>query len=361
MGKFVFFGVNIQLTIEEIRELQRIQKKDRFHRRRFVKATVLLMLHQGLPLEVVQMSLTLDDNTIRRYAKGFREKGLKRYMEDGYLPYSGKLTDEQEKELSAHLDENLYIDSKAICDYVFQAFGVGYSISGMRDMLHRLGFVYKQTKAVPSRADETEQLAFLEKTLPSLLEEAAAGKAEVYYADGTHPTHNTKTGRGWIRKGQDFEVDCNSGRRRVNINGAVRAVKPEHMVYDIADRVNAQSTQRLCRKLLKKHPGKTIYYICDNARYNRCSWLQEWAEGQRIEFVFLPTYSPNLNLIERLWRLLRKEAIHSIYYDTYAKFRNGIIHFLENIKEHKEEVRSLLTLNFRTVGNTSVYLSQTTS
>jgi|APTNR8051073442_1049403.scaffolds.fasta_scaffold00664_7 transposase len=353
--------MKLQLSTEEIKELQRIQKKDRFHRRRFIKATVLLMLHRGLSMEDIQMSLTLDDNTIKRYVKAFQEKGLKRYMEDGYVPYSGKLTQAQEQALSDHLDEDLYIDAKAICDYVKQTFRVRYTISGMRDVLHRLGFVYKQTKAVPSKADEAQQRAFLEETLPELLEEVAAGNAEVYFADGTHPTHNTKTGRGWIRKGQDFEIDCNSGRKRVNINAAIRATKPEHLVYDVAECINAQSTQRLCRKLLKKHPGKTIYLVCDNAGYNRCAWLQDWAVGQRIEFVFLPTYSPNLNLIERLWRFLRKEVLHSIYYDTCAKFRQAIIHFLENVKEHRNELRKLLTLNFRTVGNSSFHLAQTTS
>lgn len=351
----------IQLSPEEIKELQRIQKKDRFHRRRFIKATVLLMLHQELPFEVIQMSLTLDDNTIRRYAKAFRERGLKRYMEDGYVPYSGKLTDDQEQALGVHLDEYLYIDAKSICAYVWQTYGVRYTISGMRDLLHRLGFVYKHTKAVPSKADEAAQRTFLEDTLPELLKQVVCGDAEVYFADGTHPTHNTKTGKGWIRQGQTFEIDCNSGRKRVNINAAVRATKPEHLVYDLTECINAQSTQRLCRKLLKKHPGKNIYLICDNARYNRCAWLQQWAATQRVEFVFLPTYSPNLNLIERLWRYMRQEIIHSIYYATYAKFRDGIIDFLENIKEHKMELRRLLSLNFRTVGNTSIHLSQTIS
>ena len=69
--------MKLQLSTEEIKELQRIQKKDRFHRRRFIKATVLLMLHRGLSMEDIQMSLTLDDNTIGRYVKAFQEKGLK--------------------------------------------------------------------------------------------------------------------------------------------------------------------------------------------------------------------------------------------------------------------------------------------
>ncbi|GIV31275.1 MAG: hypothetical protein KatS3mg029_0626 [Saprospiraceae bacterium] len=145
------------------------------------------------------------------------------------------------------MDEYLYEDAKAVCDYVEKTFGVRYTISGMRDLLHRLGFVYKQTRSAPSKADEAAHVQFLEETLPALLEEVEAGTAEVYFADGTHPTHNTKTGRGWIRKGEDFEIDCNSGRKRVNINAATRAIKPEHLVFDISERFNAQSTQRMCR------------------------------------------------------------------------------------------------------------------
>lgn len=77
--------------------------------------------------------------------------------------------------------------------------------------------------------------------------------------------------------------------------------------------------------------------------------------------AFFPAYSPNLNLIERLWRLLRKEAIDSCYYPDYEDFRKGITGFLDNTKLYKEEIRSLLTINFRTVGKSSYHFSQTTS
>lgn len=352
--------MDYQLSPQDYKKLRELQNNVKLSRRRYRKVTVLVMLHQGHSIEVVEAALGLDDNTIRRYWEGYEEQGIETYLADHYVPYSGKLTSEQEVTLAHHLEEHLYLDVKPIIAWVEESFNISYSISGMRDLLRRLGFVYKQTKAVPSKADEEAQRAFLEDQLPVLLDEVGAGTAEVYHGNGVHPTHNTKTGRGWIRKGQDFEVDCNSGRKRVNINGAVRATKPEHMVYDVTDTINAQSTQRVCRQLLRKHPGKTIYYICDNAAYNRCRWLQEWAKAQRIEFIFLPAYSPNLNLIERLWRLLRKEAINSVYYEAYDDFRRGVIDFLDNAKLYKEEIRSLLTLNFRTVDGTSVY-AQTTS
>lgn len=353
--------MNYELSEQDYQKLRQLQRNTKLSRRRYRKVTVLVMLHQGFNVAMVQAALGLDDNTVRRYWQGYEETGIETYLADHYVPYTGKLTEEQEERLTEHLDEHLYLDVKPIIAYVKEQYGVQYSASGMRDLLHRMGFTYKQTKTVPSRADEQAQRVFLEERLPELLTEVEAGTAEVYYADATHPTHNTKPGRGWIRKGHDFAIDCNSGRKRVNINGAVRASKPEHLVYDVTDSINAQSTQRLCRQLLRKHPAKTIYLVCDNARYNRCNWLQEWARGQRIEFVFLPPYSPNLNLIERLWRLLRQEAINSMYYATYDAFQRGVIDFMDNAKKYKTAIRSLLTLNFRTVEQRSYRYAQTTS
>ena len=353
--------MGIKLTDREIAELRRIQKKEKFHRRRFVKATVLLMLHSGLTVEEICRSLSLDDNTLYRYTKAFQEKGLEDYLKDNYVGCQGKLTAGQERALVSHLENNLYSDCKAICAYVRGTFGVDFTVTGMRDLLHRLGFVYKKTKPVPSNADEEAQQSFLKSTLPQLLEEVAGGEAEVYFADGAHPTHNTRAGYGWIRKGKEYKIGANTGRIRVNINAAIRATKPDHVVFDIADCVNAQSTQRLCRKLLKKHPGKKIYYVCDNARYYHCSWLKKWAAGTRIEFVFLPSYSPNLNIIERLWRFMRKKVIDGIYYDSYDKFRKNIYKFFMGIKRHKNELRKLMSLNFRTIGGASFHLSQTSS
>ena len=357
----VFGAMAFQLTQEEYKLLRVQQNVAGLTKRRYRKVTVLIMRHQGHSAAVIEAALGLDDNTIYRYEQAYHQLGLVRFLDDHYVAYAGRLSEAQEQALATHLDDYLYPDAKSIAAYVYEHFGVQYSSAGMTALLKRLGFVYKKSKAVAAKADEAAQRTFVEEQLPALLEEVNRGEAVVYFADGCHPTHNTKTSRGWIRRGQDFVIDCNSGRKRVNINAAVNALKPEHLVYDITDSVNAQSTQRLCRQLLKKHPGrKKIYVVCDNARYNRNELLTNWAARQRIEFVYLPTYSPNLNLIERLWRFMRIKILNSTYYGKHAEFRAAIIAFLEEIKQYKEELRSLLTLNFRTVEGTSVHLSQTT-
>ncbi|THH37625.1 IS630 family transposase [Neolewinella litorea] len=237
-------------------------------KRRYRKVTVLIMRHQGHSAAVIEAALGLDDNTIYRYEQAYHQMGLERFLDDHYVAYAGRLSEEQEQALAPHLNDYLYPDAKSMAAYGYEHFGVPYSSAGMTALLKRLGFVYKKSKAVAAKSDEAAQCLFVEEQLPALLEEAARGEAVVYFADGCHPTHNTETSRGWIRRGQDFVIDCNSGRKRVNINAAINALKPEHLVSDLIDSVNAQSIQRLCRQLLKKHPGrqKKIYLVCDNGK-----------------------------------------------------------------------------------------------
>lgn len=350
--------MKIELTEQELINLKKTQRKAGLHRRRYIKVTVIIMLYQGFDVSQIEAALGIDDNTIYRYEKAYKKVGLKSYVEDGFVPYTGKLNEVQLDQLDLHLQQFCYPDAHSICHYIKETFDVEFTSTGLLPLLHRLGFEYKLTKIVPGKANESDQITFLEETLPQLLDQVQQGNAVLYYSDGVHPTHNTKRSRGWIKKGFDFEIKANSGRKRVNVNAAVNAHKPSHLVYDIADSINAQSTKRVCQKLLRKHPKKTIYLICDNARYNRNKELQLWAINQRIEFVFLPTYSPNLNLIERLWRFLNKKILNSQYFEKYEDFKNAIRGFLENLKPYKNELESLLTLNFRTVEGTSIY-SQT--
>ena len=184
------------------------------------------MLYQGYEVSMIESALGIDDNTIYRYEKAYKKVGLKKYLEDGYITYYGKLTKVQLKELDAHLEEYCYGDAQSICHYIEEKFGVKYTPTGIVPLLHRLGYEYKQTKVVPSKAEEAAQVEFLEEVLPDLLEEQKSGKAVVYYADGCHPTHNTTKSKGWIKRGKSFELPANSGRKRVNINAAIHASDP---------------------------------------------------------------------------------------------------------------------------------------
>lgn len=152
-----------------------------------------------------------------------------------------------------------------------------------------------------------------------------------------------------------MEFPANTGRKRVNINAAINALQSTEIVYDLPERINAQSTQRLCEQLLEKHPNQVVYVICDNARYNRNKQLLEWIADKLIELVYLPPYSPNLNVIERLWRHLRQQVLKWEYFERFEEFRQKIHDFISNLKPYEQELESLMTLNFKTVGGYSFY------
>lgn len=164
--------------------------------------------------------------------------------------------------------------------------------------------------------------------------------------------HNTVNGYCWQKKGKANTkiVFSNSGRKRVSIIGAINAVthKPTALVTESnCDREIMKSFIEEIRKDYKE--SKTIYAFLDNARYSRNKEVLKKADDLDIKLMFLPTYSPNLNLIERLWKFLKKELRKNKYYDTFEKFKNAIFEFFKNFDKYKSELDTLLTLNFEII------------
>ena len=337
--------MKIILSCTDIEILERYQRNVS-DRRSYVKVTCILMLGKGLSPQTVSEYLGIDDSTVYRYAGSFLNDGLESYLRTDYKGYWGLLTCVQISELRAELNSNLYTDAKSVAVWIKERWGIDYTPQGTVDLLNRIGFTYKQTKQVPCEVDVQAQESFME-VLSDLLEQTADSKAVIYYGDGVHPTHNTRSTHAWIEKGTEREQPTVSGRDRVNINAVLNA-KPVDVIALDCESVNAASTRLLYEKVLEKNPdADIIYMITDNARYYRNKELFQWLETTKIKPVFLPAYSPNLNLIERLWKFLRKKVINTCFYRTKEKFRQAILQFFENIDQYKPELETLLTLNFR--------------
>ena len=312
----------------------------------YVPVTVLLLLDKGRPVPVIADDLGLDQSTVYRYAQTYHDQGLTGYLRAEQPGYWGLLTSAQLAGLCRQLDQTLYVDCRAIADWLATTYRVRYSVSGLTDLLHRLGYTYKLTTAVPCEADAARQTAFVADTLTPLLAAAEAGEAVVYFADAAHPTHNTRATHVWTQKGHERPLLTVSGRERVNLNAALNAHCPTQVQVDETDCVNAQSTQRLYEKLLEAHPTGPVYVVCDNARYYKNKALTQWLHGKRLVQVFLPPYSPNLNLIERLWKFLRRKIIDPHFYRTKGAFKAAVLAFFNRLDEYGNELASLLTRKF---------------
>ena len=258
------------------------------------------------------------------------------------------LSEAQQGSLRQHVKMHFYVRSVDICQYVADTYGVVYSESGMIKLLHRLGFSYKKSRSIPRHPDEATQQAFVEE-ITDIREHLGQNEA-LYFMDGAHPQHNTRPEYGWILKGEEMEIPANSGRKRVNINAIINADDPTDITANFPERINAQTTIELLHLLMIRYPHIEHHYVvCDNARYYYNKQLRAWLADKPITLIHLPPYAPNLNLIERLWKFLKKEAISSFYYDTYDKFRAAIIQFLTHPQAYQQQLRSLMNWKFQII------------
>jgi transposase len=340
--------MNVALTESERQYLRQLQKQRR-DEAGYVKVTVLLLLDKRRPLASIADDLGLDEATVYRYARAFTALGVEKYLAHEQPGYWGLLTSAQLAHLCRELNTTLYTECHAIQAWLRRTYQVAYSLSGLTDLLHRLGFTYKLTTPVPCEANAEAQADFLQE-LAVLEAHVEQGQAVLYYADAAHPTHNTRCTRAWCEKGTERPLLTVSGRERVNLNAALNAYAPTQILLDETTCVNAQSTQRLYEQLLAAHPDKArIYVICDNARYYKNKELRAWLADKPICQVFLPPYSPNLNLIERFWKFLRQKIINATFYRTKGQFRTAVLDFFTRLDEFGQDLASLLTRKFHII------------
>lgn len=339
--------MSITLTVEQKKELKNLHKQER-DRRHADRIKVILLLDLGLSYKDIASYLLLDDQTIRNYEKTYQSGGVEGLLSDNYVGCVPKLTPEQEEQLKEHLRKNIYSTAKEVAEYVKNTYGVVYTPEGMVHVLNRLHFTYKKTTAVPGKANPEKQKEFIEKYRKLKAQKAAEDK--ILFMDGTHPQHNSMPAYCWIEKGEEKEIPSNTGRKRINLNGVIDAETHEVIVRE-DDSVNAQSTIKLFEAIEAKYDkAQNIYIIADNAPYYRSALVQDYLVFSRIKIEFLPSYSPNLNLIERLWKFFHKKMLYNQFYDTYDKFKNRCLSFFENIGKYKDELRTLLTDNFEIIG-----------
>lgn len=161
--------------------------------------------------------------------------------------------------------------------------------------------------------------------------------------------HNTTLAYGWILKGKanDKFVRTNSGRKRLNLNGALNMHNNTAIVLE-EETINTEATIHLLEAIKQKQKHGKVYLILDNARYHHAKLVRRWIlHHPRFKLLFLPAYSPNLNLIERLWRFFHQKITYNHYFETFAEFKKTTLAFFTNLNLYKKELASLLTDNFQ--------------
>ena len=223
----------------------------------------------------------------------------------------------------------------------------------MRKLLHRLGYSFHRVSGFLFKADPDQQQELLEDYEQDRQTARTAGWRR-YFLDGAHPVYGLEVLFGcWLLVGQRFEVGVGGGRKRLNILGAYC---PDDMEYldrrYTNENLNAQSVIELFTLMMARHPDTKHFRIyLDNARYQHAKVLNEWIEktrqdkGVRFDLRHLPAYSPNLNLIERLWKFLRKEALQK-WHPSFEQMQQAVAEVLDNLPRYRQQLQTLMTERF---------------
>jgi transposase len=334
------------LTSEQRAEIKSLHRQCK--ERRFAdKLKSILLLDRDLSCEEISEILLLDDDTIRNYKKQYLSEGVNALLSDNNKGGVSKLTDTQVVELDKHLSENVYTDSNLIIFWIETNFHVKYSLSGINQLLKRMNYVYKKPVLTPCKTDVSKQNEFVEKyqQLKSNLSE----NDQIYFMDGVHPQHNAIADYGWIKKGETKCLKTNNGRQRININGALNLQSQEVIIVE-DETINSQTVIKTLQSILEFQAVGLIHVIADNAKYYHSQIVKDFLkEHPRIQFVFLPAYSPNLNSIERLWLIMKKNVVYNKFYEKFSDFREHILAFFENKTWTNPKWENFLTDNFHVV------------
>src|SRR3954463_3802903 len=290
--------------------------------------------------------------TVQRYLDEYRDGGLPRLRRGpDHHPRSALV--EHEASLEEYFQEQPPRSVKQARAVIAERTGIHRGLSQVRHFLKdRIGLRWRKVGAIPVPPDKTieehakEQATFLEEELEPRLEQARQGRRQVYFVDAAHFILAPFLGCLWCAA--RLFVRAASGRKRYNVLGALDAV--EHRLIRVTNDgyINAESVCALLRAVAGASVGLPITLVLDNARYQKCAVVQELAATLKIELLYLPSYSPNLDLIERRWRFVRVESLNSTYHERFEDFRAAIDACLDGLSTvHKGEMETLMTHRFQ--------------
>lgn len=332
----------INFTENDRQELRDLQK----HQHELVKRKALTVLLKSYDIQHIQIAkiVGISESSVRQYLKEYLQNGILSIKTINFNTPTSRLQPFKDAILS-YINQTPPASIKQACEEIGIITGIKLKESAMRAYLKSIGVKCRKTCSIPAKADIIKQKNFLENELQPRLDEAEAGKRDVFFVDSAHFVLGAFLGLVWsiVR----IFVKVPSGRQRFNVLGALNAVTKELITVTNDTYITAIQVCDLLNIIARSGSRKKTV-VLDNARYQRCNLVVEHAAKLNIELLFLPPYSPNLNLIERVWKFTKKKCLNSKYYANFDLFKNVIGSFLADMhKVHGVELKSLLTLKFQ--------------
>jgi len=306
----------------------------------------------GLKHKEIGRIVRISQNTVQEYLQLYQTGGIEALKKLNFNEPKSEL-DDYEELLRPEFEKKPPASLVEAAERIEALTQIRRSPQQVGQFLKQLGLKRRKVAQRPAKANPEEQKLFLEASLTPRLEETKEQKRHLFFLDAAHFVLQPFLGFLWCFA--RLFLKAPAGRQRFNVLGALHATTLQLVTVTNCAYINSQSVAQLLRHLAATFTDLPITIVLDNARYQRCRFVQSLAAELGIELLFLPPYSPNLNLIERLWKFVKKECLYSKYYEKFAAFKQAIQDCLDQVSgKFKEKLSSLLTLNFQTFENVSL-------
>jgi transposase len=337
-------------------EIQKL-KYERFHYpcpivQKRLTAVLLFATVVNASLSTIGLMSGLHRHSVVHWVKVYEKEGIESLFMVNYGTNQSKLEKHTESIISS-FQAKPPMHAREAKARIEQMTGMSRSPTQVRSFMHRHGLHYIKMGHIPAKANTEQQKQWVETTLNPVITEAQKGECHLLFMDAAHFILEPFICAIWCIT--RLFIKASSGRNRINVLGVFNAMTKEILTLSNTTYINADTIIEFFKRLRLYYGVLPIKIVLDNARYQHCQVVEQAAKALNITLLFLPSYSPNLNIIERLWKFTREKILYGEYYETPEKFHKAITNFFQTINQkYKSEIKNRLTLKFQFFDNENV-------
>lgn len=236
-------------------------------------------------------------------------------------------------------------NSAMIQQVIWQAFGVLYNVHYVCELLHNLGFSFQKARFVSDHLDEAKRLAWLSQEWPRIYQQAKAMGGFILFGDEASFAQWGSLGYTWSPIGQQPTVQTSGKRRAYKVFGLIEFFSGQLFAEGILGKFTSETYTVFLQSVLNQTSAH-LFLIQDGARYHTSQYTRQFftLHANRLTVCQLPSYSPDYNPIEFLWRNVKKFGTHLKYFPTFDALISAVETTLAHFKQHLELVKNLFGL-----------------
>lgn len=346
-------SIRVRLSGPTVKALQeRLQEACKRDDARLVRRVSVLLEHlaDGIPVEAVSARWGVSPACVYQWLHAFLLKGMESlvYRHAGGRP--AKLTPTQKKRLCELIDAGPQAagfgtacwNSLLIELLIEQEFGVAYNRFYVCQLLGNLGYSFQKARFVSDHLDEARRQQWMREEWPRILKEARRRRALILFGDEASFPQWGSLSYTWARRGHQPEVKTSGKRKGYKVFGLIDYFSGRFFYEGTEGKFASESYAGFLQRVLTK-TTEPLFLIQDGAKYHTSKAMQEFFATQRARLTVyqLPSYSPDYNPIEYLWRNLKKRATHDQYFPLFSGLIASVDKELAYFVEHSQEVLKL--------------------